>query len=247
MKALKYALYALGAIVAVFVVIVAIVVATFDPNAYKPQIVQLVKDKTGRRLTIEGDIGLKVFPKIGAQLGKVTLSERGGDAEFAGLNQAQVYLALLPLLSREVVVDAVRIDGLRANLVKYKDGSTNFADLTGSGEKPAPAPAPEPAHASKPIRLEVSGVTISNSHLTWKDETNGNDLAIELVEFETGRIAEKTPSKVAMTATVKGVQPKVDLKAVLAGTLTFDLAGQQYGFKGLDAKLTGAALDFTDI
>src|SRR5512134_3861247 len=153
MKALKYALYALGAIVAVFVVIVGIVVATFDPNDYKPQIVQLVKDKTGRTLTIEGDIGLKLFPKIGAEVGKVSLSDPAGTAEFAGLNQAQVYLALLPLLSRQVVVDEVRVDGLRANLVKHKDGSTNFGDLTGGGAKTEPAPAAEPAHPAQPIRL----------------------------------------------------------------------------------------------
>ena len=247
MKTIKYLLYGLGALVALLAVIIAIVVATFDPNAYKPQIVQLVKDKTGRTLTIEGDIGLKLFPKIGAQVGKVTLSERDGSTEFAGLERAQVYLALLPLLHRDVVVDAVQVDGLRVNLIKRKDGSTNFADLAGGGEKPAPAPVQEPAQPAKPIRLDVSGVKITNSHVTWKDATNGNDLAIELVELKTGRIAEKTPSKVELSATLKGVQPKADLKAVLAGTLSFDLASQHYSFKGLDAKLTGGVLDWHDI
>ncbi len=247
MKALKYLLYIVVGLVVLLIVAIAIVAATFDPNDYKPQIVQLVKDKTGRTLTIEGDIGLKLFPKIGAEVGKVSLSDPAGTSEFAGLDQAQVYLALLPLLSRQVVVDEVRVDGLRANLVKHKDGSTNFSDLTGAGEKAESAPPPQPAQPSRPVRLDISGVRITNSRLTWKDEGSGNDLAIELAELQTGRIAEKTPSKVELTATVKGVQPKVDLKAVLAGVLTFDLAGQQYGFKGLDAKLTGTALDFSDI
>ena len=105
-----------------------ILLATFDPNDYRPQIVKLVKDRTGRDLSI-GDIGLKVFPKIGAQLKQVSLAQRSGGGEFAGVGDAQVYVALLPLLSRQVVVDEVRVDGLRANLVKHADGlASRFRD-----------------------------------------------------------------------------------------------------------------------
>jgi len=248
-KALKYVLYALAAIVLLLVVVVGIVVATFNPNDYKPQIVQLVKDKTGRTLKIDGDIALKVFPKIGAGVGKASLSERGADKEFAGIDQAQVYLALLPLLSKQVVVDEVRIDGLRANLVKFKDGTTNFSDLAGGGEgKPTgPSKAPAPAGSSKPIQFDVSGIRIRNARLGWKDETSGTDLAVDLRELKTGRIAEKAPSKIELDMSVKGAQPNVDLAAKLAGTLTFDLGGQLYSFKGLDGKVTGSALDFSGI
>jgi AsmA protein len=244
----KYALYVLAAIVLLLAIVVGIVVATFNPNDYKPQIVQLVKDKTGRTLTIEGDIGLKIFPKIGAGVGKVSLSERASEKEFAGLENAQVYLALLPLLSRQVVVDEVRLDGLRANLVKFKDGTTNFSDLAGGEAKPAePTPTPAPAEAAKPIKLDVSGIRVTNARVGWKDETNGNDLAIELRELKTGRIAEKQPSKIELDMLVKGAQPKLDLAAKAAGVLTFDLAGQRYSFKGLDAKVTGNALEFSGI
>src|SRR5437868_5730524 len=69
MKILKYALYALGALVVLLIAAVLIITATFDPNQYKPQIVKAVKDKTGRTLAIDGDIRLKLFPKIGAQVG----------------------------------------------------------------------------------------------------------------------------------------------------------------------------------
>src|SRR5882672_1691109 len=105
MKVLKYILYAAGALIALLLVVVAIVAATFDPNAYKPQIVKLVKDKTGRTLTIDGDIKLKIFPKIGAGVGRATLSERDSGKESVGVDGVQVYLALFPLLSKQVVVD----------------------------------------------------------------------------------------------------------------------------------------------
>src|SRR4249920_1841396 len=140
MKILKYVLYLLAALILLLVIVVGVVIAVFNPNDYKPQIVQLVKERTGRTLTISGDIKLKVFPKIGAAVGKTTLSERNSDKAFAGVDAVQVYLALIPLFSKQVVVDQVRLDGLRTELIKYKDGSTNFSDLTGgeAGEKKAP-------------------------------------------------------------------------------------------------------------
>ena len=97
--------------IGLLMIAVAVLVATFDPNEYRPKIVKLVKDRTGRDISI-GDVGLKVLPKVGARLAQVSLAERDGKGEFAGVDEAQVYVALLPLLSREVVVDQVRVDGV---------------------------------------------------------------------------------------------------------------------------------------
>ena len=83
--------------------------------------------------------------------------------------------------------------------------------------------------------------------MTWKDETNGNDLGVDLTELKTGRVTEKLPTKIDSPAAVKGAKPKLDLLAKLAGTLTFDLGQQLYSFKGLDAKVTGSALEFSGI
>jgi AsmA protein len=248
MKILKYALYALGGLVVLVIAAVVIITATFDPNQYKPQIVKAVKDKTGRTLAIDGDIKLKLFPKIGAQVGKVTLSERSSETIFAGVQEAQVFVALVPLLSKRVVVDEVRLDGLTANLVKFKDGTTNFSDLAGGTKsEPKPEAKPAPSEPGAPVNLDISGVRITNAHVTWKDETNGNDIALDLIELKTGRIAEDVESRVELKLAARGAQPKLDLKAALTGLLKFYLAKQRYSFKALDADVDGAALAYTGI
>ena len=72
---------------------------------------------------------------------------RASDKEFASVEQAQVAVKLMPLLSKQVIVDGVELRGLRASLVRAKDGKTNVDDLAGGGapptkEQPAgPAPA----------------------------------------------------------------------------------------------------------
>ena len=143
-------------------VVVVIVLATFDPNAYKPRIVQMVKEKTGRTLAIHGDIGLAFFPKIGADIPRTTLSERGSAKEFAGVDRVRIHVALLPLLRKRVVVDEVRLEGLRANLVKFKDGTTNFSDLIPKGGKKARR---RPASRRHPAALRIRRGRRPNSEL----------------------------------------------------------------------------------
>ena len=150
MKALKWILWIGGGVLLAAIIAVAIFAATFDPNQYKPQIVDLVKDRTGRTLTMDGKIGLTFFPKIGAEVEKVTLSEPKSTKSFARIEEARVALALLPLLRKQVIVDQVTLSGLAVDLVRYKDGRTNFDDLLGKKKPDEPAPkAPAPAGGSR--------------------------------------------------------------------------------------------------
>ena len=59
---------AAAAIVALLVLAGAIFTATFDVNRYKPQIVGAVKERTGRTLRFDGDLGLSLFPRIAVKL-----------------------------------------------------------------------------------------------------------------------------------------------------------------------------------
>ena len=56
--------------VVVLLIVVLVIVAPFivDPNDYREQIQSAVKDKTGRDLSINGDMSLSVFPWIGVGL-----------------------------------------------------------------------------------------------------------------------------------------------------------------------------------
>ena len=83
-KIVKFVVLPLTALIVIVVAIGAYVAATFDPNQYKGQIVQAVKDKTKRTLKLDGDIKLSLFPSIGAKLGKSSLSEYASEQEFAG-------------------------------------------------------------------------------------------------------------------------------------------------------------------
>ncbi len=248
-RIVKIFVLSLGGVVAVVAAIAAYVAATFDPNQYKPQIVQAVKDKTQRNLRLDGEIKLSFFPSIGAKLGKASLSERGSDKEFAGVDDLRVSLKLLPLLSKEVVVEAVEIKNLRANFVRYKDGRTNIDDLAGAGEKPSPSPAPAPAEkgAAPQVRIDIDHVVLENAAVTYTDAAAGTKYALTKLNLKTGRIASGVPGKIDFSANVQSDKPKLNLDAALKTAITFDLDKQHYALNGLEFSAKGLAAGISNL
>lgn len=236
---LKYGLFFVGVILVVFVALIALVAATFNPNDYKPLIVKLVQEKKQRTLKLDGDIKLTFFPRIGADLGKLALSEHGNDKEFAAIESARVSLAVLPLLKKQLVVDHIRIDGLRARLVRHPDGSTNIDDLLKKEDE------------SEQFKFDIEGVSITRAGLSFDDQMAGRKLDISGLEFSSGRLANNQPGKVDLKFTLQSENPKINAQVTLAGGLLFDteakavtldklafsLAGK-YGADGLDIRLT---------
>src|SRR4051812_39327185 len=122
MKIVKYALIGLAGVLVLAIGAAAVFALTFDPNRYKGEIEAAVKDKTGRTLKLQGDLKVAFFPSLGADVAKVSLSERASDAEFLSLDSAHASVAVMPLLHGEVIVDKVNVSGLKARLVKDKNG-----------------------------------------------------------------------------------------------------------------------------
>jgi len=239
LKVLKTLLLVAAGIVALIVLVIAIVAATFDPNKYKPEIVAAVKDKTGRTLAIEGNLSLSFFPSIGISVGKASLSEANGGRTFARVEQAKISLALLPLLSRQVVVDRVTLSGLTLDLVQRKGGKTNFEDLSGAaGSAPA---GPKQAPQRGAMRLDIAGIELRSSAISWHDEASGNRFKASVAEFKTGRIASGVPGKLSLSARLEATQPKADIQIKLSGGYRLDLEKQSFALSGLDLKISDVA------
>lgn len=252
MRIVRYAVIAIVAALVLAVAGLAIFAATFDANRYKPEIAALVKEKTGRTLELPGDIALSVFPKLGASLGPAKLSERGSEREFASLQGARVAVALWPLLRQEVVVHEVSLNGLRATVVRGKDGRTNIDDLIAPRGAAAPppkpgAPAPASAPSGQPLTIDIDQVTVEDAQLTWRDEASGQELTVAGLNLKTGRLANDVPSNVAFTARIAGKQPEVALDTKFRGRLTFNLPESRYAVQDLVLEIAGRAAEWSGI
>ena len=244
MKVIKYTIYAVLVLLALAVAAGAVFVMTFDPNRYKGDIERIVQERTGRTLKLSGDLAVAVWPSLGAKVGGVTLSERGQDAQFLLLESAHASVALMPLLRGDVIVDGVSVAGLKAQVVKDKDGRFNFQDLLGEGK---PAPAPEKGEAGEPVKFDIAGVNIERSAISYRDLATGQEFALDDLNLSVGRIAERADGKLDLAVKVKGKNPAVDARVELAADYRFDLPAKSFALSKLDAKVTGAAAGLTDL
>jgi AsmA protein len=250
MKWMKVTLYALLGLVGLALAAVAIVAATFDPNAYKGEIEKRVQEATGRTLKFHGDIELAFWPALGAKVGKVTLSRRASEHDFASIDGAQVAVALLPLFSGEVLVDEVSVSRLKASVIRAKGGKFDFEDLlgaAGAGAGAGAGPAPAGAAPAGKVKFDVAGIRLSDGSFVYLDEGSGQRLELDDVRLRTGRIAEDVPGKLSLAAHVRGKKPMIDLKVQLDGTYRLGLAREEYALTGMTLAVQGAAAELTRI
>ncbi len=232
MKALKI----VGIMVAVLLVLLAgaaaYVASKFDPAWIKQELASVVKEQKQRELRIDGDLQLSFFPSLGVRLGKTSLSEHAATGEFIGLDGARIAVRLMPLLSRQLVVDRIEIQGLRANIVRHKDGSFNFDDLL-SKEK----------SERSPVRFDIDGVEISGGRLSYHDQASGRRLALSDVDLRTGHLANVARGALKFS----GRLGEPALLIELAGDYDLDLAAGKYSLADTKAKLGGEAAGFKQI
>ncbi|MDO8261761.1 MAG: AsmA family protein [Gallionella sp.] len=243
-RILKYGLLGTGAVAGIAVAGIIYIAVTFNPNDYKPQIIQAVKDSRQRDLRLDGDISLSFFPDLGANLSKVSLSEFKSAKEFAAIDSARVSLAFMPLLRKQVVVNEVAVSGLKATLVRHKDGTTNIDDLLGKEEKKQDE---KQTDQGTQVKLDIAKVSIANTSLTYRDEETGAQYDIRNLNLKTGRIAVGVPGKIEMSVGVQANQPRLDINTQLQTTLTFDLDRQKYQLEGLELQVSGAVLDISNL
>ena len=220
-KPLKYGLLGLGTLVVVAVAGAAVFAMTFDPNRYKGEIERLAKEKTGRTLAVKGDIKLAFWPSLGADVAGVTFTEKGSNQEFVSFDGAHASVKLLPLLSGQYIVDAVSLSGLKARVVKGKDGRFNFSDLLEtSGKAPAAEKKAEPK--ATPVVFDVGSISIERSSIAYLDLAAGQEYALEDVKLKTGRIAQNAEGKLELAMVAKRKSPPLQAKLSLDGKYRLD-------------------------
>ncbi|TAN27353.1 MAG: AsmA family protein [Castellaniella sp.] len=248
---LKRVLFGLVIALIIAVVGLAIFLLTFNPNAYKSKLEDLVYARYGRTLTIEGDIGLSLFPRIGLSVKDVSLSNRGSKDLFVSVDSARFAVAIWPLLSNQLVVDHVAINGLKAWVVRTPKGHFNFDDLLESRRAAPPAPAGKttapggavtaplaPADDSD-LNIDIAGLELKGGQINYRDLRDGVSTTVTGIEANTGRVTYDQPFDVAIKATLKGDDPVQDAKLDAQALLRLNPGGRGYSAQKINVQLTG--------
>lgn len=228
----------LAALLALAVLAGAIFVATFDVNRYKGDIAAAVQARTGRTLTFDGDLGLAIFPRVAVRLPATTVSEPRRKEPFARVQSARASVALLPLLRRQLVVDAVRLDGLQATIVRQKDGRTNVDDLLGTtDEKDAPA-APD-AKPQAGATATIGAIELDRADLTFRDLAAGRTVRAHALELRAGRYAAGGRMPLTAKGELVVSEPAIAARVDFAAEFEWDEQGAWRAMRDLAVKADG--------
>jgi len=241
-----------GAILALILVLAIALPFLVDPNEYKKDIAAAVKQQTGRDLNIKGDIDLSIFPWIGLDIGNTLLGNAPGFGRqpFASIQSIELKVALIPLLSKKVVVKKLTLEGLRLNLTRNTAGVTNWDDLL------APSATDSAPTEHKPVKEEspetdieqlsafsIDSIQIRNAELNWNDLGEKLHYGIKKFNFETGKLAIDEPINISLSMEMEGLIPERIIPLALESVITVDINNQRIAIDRLALKLDNSQLN----
>ena len=175
-----------GVPAALALVTVIVATALIDSSHYKRQMIAFVKEHTGQELHIDGDLRLRVFPRLRLTASHIRLANPPGfgTSDLARLPWLMVEVKLLPLLAGRIEAQAVDVVGLRLNLERDQRGRGNW-QTTVTVKQDADAPQGSAAEALL-AALAVGELNVRDATLHWRDQINNETMTLSAVTLQTG-------------------------------------------------------------
>lgn len=189
-------------IVLPLITLVAILFFVLDnPDAYKQQASDLVRQETGNQLVIDGDISWRFFPPIAIEVTNISLVDTANKAVIVSLKKASVDLELMPLLfDNELNISGLSIDGIVVDAQIDKDGTTNWSKSAAQTElqnSPAPTTAAakdttgeqqkdltEPSAANS-MNINIASVSLTNGQVSYTDARTEESYEVTITRLQT--------------------------------------------------------------
>ncbi len=156
-KSLKGILFAIAGLVGLIILISVSLLLFFDIDAYKPRLEKAASEAVGMDVHIGGRLGITLFPGLQVRLEEVRIRNRG--MEIASVKEANLEIALLPLLRKEVRIGRIGLLHPRISIRRDRDGRFNFEQRKGArGMVPA---------------FAIDTLSLSDGALLYEDEQSG--------------------------------------------------------------------------
>uniref|UniRef100_UPI00356A0CFD AsmA family protein n=1 Tax=Neptunomonas sp. TaxID=1971898 RepID=UPI00356A0CFD len=235
----------LGLLLACIILIAAggaLLSAFIDPNDYKPEIEQAALDQGGIELKIGGDINWSFFPRLSLAVNNIDV-RYPQQASLARLEQAQISVRIPELLSGNVQMNSIIIEGLNLNLTKTSTGEVNWQSNAGSdvatsepstATDTAAATSTEAEPAGSNLKIDIESVQIISGTVNYSDEQTAQTILLNNINLKTGRITNNAPFPISLSLNAKqhqNAKQVLEAAAQFDGKILLDLSQQQYQLK----------------
>lgn len=238
-KSLKILFWIIGSIIGLFLLIVLLIQIPYVQNIVKDKAVTYLEEKIGTDVNIDRiEIGL---PKK-IILEGVYFETQQGDTLLAGEKLA-IDISLFKLLSNEVEINSVDLQGIVANITRDKDSVFNFDYIIDAFASDKPQDT-----TSAPMKISVNKINLDRIRVKFDDAISKNDLEANITHFDT-RFKTFDLDKMEFdipTVTLNGLKLKLKQGAVEDIAKGTQEAAEEASSQP-DLKLTLGDIELTDI
>ena len=237
-------------VIAVLLGVAVIAPSFIDWNARLPEIAAEVKNATGRDLSLDGKLEVRILPAPmltarGVKLGNMV---GGTAAHMVELDAVEIRVALLPLLSGQLQVERINLVNPVITIEKLADGRSNL-DFQ-SQTPPTGIPESDNTGAQETLQKAESGqgvrldnFEIKNARLIYLDGANGSEQRVENLDATLRAASLQGPFEAKGQAKVRGIPVSFDVslgQIIAQRTVPLDASVQVVGGPALH--LAGALL-----
>lgn len=245
MKKLVRALLAVIGVLGLIVVVAVVYVTTFfDPNDLKPRLVDTVREQSDLELSLEGPLSWSFYPRLGVSVedARAWLPKQSQeDTPFAAIDSAEVSLAFAPLLSGNIAIDGLTLDGLRLDLARDEQGHGNWEALLDqlqdekTEEALAPASAgPDMKQDDPDVALDIASIEVNNSQISYADRRSDLDVTVRDLAISSSNVNPENAFPVESHFLLDSVAPQLSSKIDLTSKVRLGLDDGRYVLEGLN-------------
>jgi len=225
---------------------IAVWLMTLDINAYRPSIEQAIEDATGRDVSISGPLRLKVSLPLAVAVNDVTFANApwGSKPLMAELAHASAEVRIVPLLSGELQISDITIEGLDVLLETDSQGQGNwvFSDKepgTDVKSKKGPEVPEKPEKQSSPAIPVVRSVLVQDVMVTYRDGKTLKETTAKIDALTLKSASRDDPIAIELAAMIKNVPVSAQAQLGSYQLLTQDTSPYPVSviLKGLGASL----------
>ena len=183
-----------------------------DWNSYKGEIVEAARKATGRALSIDGDLSLRLLPAPALSAEGIRLAnvEGGSEPDMARLAELDVRLALAPLLSGNIQVKRVRLIEPVLLLETTADGTNNWSFAAEEGAEARPSAGPSETGGGQ-LDLRFDEVELVDARIVYRDARSGAEEAITGLSATASAGSIRGPFNAKGSISARGIPLSFDL------------------------------------
>lgn len=254
LKLIRGILLFIGTLVLIIIGSAIALLIFVDPNHYKTEIATEIAERTGRTLTINGDIHWSFFPTLGLQTQDITLQNPAGfnHGVFATLSEATLRIALRPLFSSKLEVTAITMKGLTVNLITNVNGQHNWSTPILPTAATATIATPDtPTNTasvgpSLPVDWIIKKVMVRNAEMNIDNQQTGKKTQVHIAQAMAKDINEHNqPMDLSASVTITHNQPTITADFSLKTQVLADRNNRRYQLRSaqIEGHLSSSALN----